>query len=459
MANSYKFLISALSVLYLYSGDLKAQTNKPAEIQVTAYKTTMLANGEDEVLITAKIIDSKGKDVPGISKPVIYKIVGDASLVSINGVKAQSLRQTDSTWQADLSGTARIILKAGTTRTPIKFEAKADSLALGATEIHTIQPGKPHKVTNDRYKARTTTDKILGADISFLPQLESRGIKFTDNGIQKDALVILKEHGFNYIRLRIFNDPAQPKGYSPTRGFCDLEHTKQMAKRVKAAGMKFLLDFHYSDYWADPQQQNKPVAWVGKDFKTLKDSVQAYTTFVMQQLKDQGTEPDMVQIGNEVNHGMIWPEGHINNLDSLASLFYAGFKGVKAVSPKSIIMLHVALGGQAEESEFFYDAMQKRNVPYDIIGLSYYPKWHGTLDDLKNNIASLSKKYNRQIMVAEYTHVKREVNDIAFNVPRGKGIGTFIWEPLNTWEAIFDRSGKSNELLDVYPEIAEKYLK
>jgi arabinogalactan endo-1,4-beta-galactosidase len=459
MNNFFKFLTSALLVFTACPNDGKAQVGKPVEIQVTAYKTTMLANGKDQVLITTKIIDSAGKDVPGITKLVTYKIIGDANLVSINGIKAQSLQKTDSTWQTDLSGTARIILKAGTTRTFIKFQAKADSLAAGSTEIHTIRPGKPHKVTNDRYKAKTTADKILGADISFLPQLEARGIKFTDHGVEKDAIAILKEHGFNYVRLRIFNNPAQPKGYSPTNGFCDLEHTKQMAKRAKAAGMKLLLDFHYSDYWADPQQQNKPAAWASADFNSLKDSVQSYTQQVMQQLKNQGTEPEMVQIGNEINHGMIWPEGHVNNLDSLAQLLYAGFRGVKAVSPQTIIMVHVALGGQAEESKFFYDAMRQRNLPYDIIGLSYYPKWHGTLNDLKNNMASLSKKYNKQIMVAEYTHLKREVNDIAFNVPGGKGVGSFIWEPLNTWEAIFDRSGKANELLDVYPGIAEKYIK
>ena len=446
-------------VLGICAGNLKAQTSKPTEIQVTAYKTTMLANGKDKVLITAKIIDKQGKEVPGLTKPVTYKLSGGASLVSIDGVNAQNLRKTDSTWHTTLTGTARIILKAGTTRAPIKFEARADSLGAGAPEILAIRPCKPHKVTRARYDARTTTDKILGVDISFLPQLEARGIKFTDQGVEKDAIAILKEHGFNYIRLRIFHNPAQPKGYSPTQGFCDLEHTKQMAKRVKAAGLKLLLDFHYSDYWADPQQQNKPLAWAGNDFPTLKDSVQAYTQRVMQQLKNQGTEPEMVQIGNEINHGMIWPEAHVNNLDSLAQLLYAGFQGVKAVSPNSLIMMHVALGGQAEESEFFYDALRRRNVPYDIIGLSYYPKWHGTLDDLKSNIAGLSKRYNKQIMVAEYTHLKREVNDIAFNVPEGKGIGSFIWEPLNTWEAIFDRTGKANELLDVYPAIAEKYLK
>jgi arabinogalactan endo-1,4-beta-galactosidase len=460
MLNLFNIRLGALITLAVVQLEAHAQQVKPkGEIQVTAYKTTMLADGKDQALIIAKLIDSKGNVIPNLTKSITYKVLGNAEIVSIDGKDAGKLRKTDSTWQTTLTNSSRIILRAGKERSMIKLEAKSDSLAPGATEIHTVQPGIPHQVSNLNYKPRNTTDKIIGADISFLPQLESRNIKFSKNGAEKDVLLMLKEHGFNYIRLRIFNDPAQPKGYSPKKGFCDLEQTKLMAKRVKAAGLKLLLDFHYSDYWADPQQQNKPAAWLGKDFNSLKDSVQEYTRNVMQQLKNQQTEPDMVQIGNEINHGMIWPEGHINNLDSLAGLLYAGFKGVKAVSPESLIMLHVALGGQAEESEFFYDAMQKRNVPYDIIGLSYYPKWHGTLPDLTKNINGLAKKYNRQIMVAEYTHLKREVNDIAFNVPQGKGIGTFIWEPLNTWEAIFDRSGKANELLDVYPAVAEKYLK
>ncbi|RYZ99457.1 MAG: hypothetical protein EOP47_16700 [Sphingobacteriaceae bacterium] len=459
MYNHIKLLTGTLLLLATAPVTMYAQQGKPVEVQVTPYKTTMLANGTDETLITVKIIDGKGNNVAGIKRPVTYKVIGDAAIISINDANAKSLRKTDTTWQTNLTGTARVILRAGTKLAHIKFEAKVDSLYPGSTEIHTVKPGKAHKVTSDIYTAKTTTDKILGADISFLPELEAKGIKFTNHGIEKDAITILKEHGFNYIRLRIFNNPAQPKGYSPGKGFCDLAHTKQMAKRVKAVGMKLLLDFHYSDYWADPQQQYKPAAWEGRDFAALTDSVQAFTTMVMQQLKDQGTTPDMVQVGNEINHGMIWPDGQINNLDSLSQLLYAGVKGVKAVSPSSLIMIHVALGGQAAESEFFYDAMRDRNVPYDIIGLSYYPKWHGNLADLKGNLAGLSKKYNKQIMVAEYTHLKREVNDLAFNVPGGKGIGSFIWEPLSTWEAIFDHTGKANELLDVYPGIAEKYLK
>jgi beta-galactosidase len=177
----------------------------------------------------------------------------------------------------------------------------------------------------------------------------------------------------------------------------------------------------------------------------------------MQELKDQGTTPDMVQVGNEINHGMIWPEGSINNLDSLAQLIYSGLQGVKAVSPSTSIMLHIALGGQNTESRFFLDAMAERKVPFDVIGLSYYPKWHGTLTDLNNNMADLAARYPQQVMVAEYTQLKREVNDIAFTVPDGKALGTFIWEPLNTWEQIFDRDGKSNELINIYPEIAKKY--
>ena len=111
-----------------------------------------------------------------------------------------------------------------------------------------------------------TVDKMMGADISFLPQLEERGMKFSDKGVEKDAIQILKDHGFNYVRLRIFNDPANDSGYSPKKGFCDLEHTIQMAKRIKAAGMKLLLDFHYSDYWADPGKQYKPAAWKNLSF-------------------------------------------------------------------------------------------------------------------------------------------------------------------------------------------------
>jgi arabinogalactan endo-1,4-beta-galactosidase len=360
-----------------------------------------------------------------------------------------------------LNGRMSLVLEAGKTRSVIKFDVKSGGINKGSVEIHTIQPGVAHPVTSGKPIAgdAKVTDKIIGADISALPQLESRGIKFSNKvGQQEDVLKIMKDNGFNYIRLRIFDHPEQPKGYS--RGgqpFCDLQHTLAMAKRIKAAGMKFLLDFHYSDTWADPQRRDKPAAWSNLEFATLKDSVYVYTKNVMQALKSQGTAPDMVQIGNEINHGMLWPDGEINNLDSLSALIYAGIKGAKEVSPSTIIMLHIALGGQNDEARFFLDNMNKRKVPFDVIGLSYYPKWHGTLADLKANMADLAGRYKKYVMVAEYSQLKQEVNDIAFTVPGGKAIGTFIWEPLSTWESFFDRDGKINSFMDPYPIIAKKY--
>jgi beta-galactosidase len=302
-------------------------------------------------------------------------------------------------------------------------------------------------------------DKMLGADISFLPQLEERGIKFSDNGVEKDAVQILKENGFNYVRLRLFVNPEHDSGYSRNKGFCDLGHTIDMAKRIKAAGMKFLLDFHYSDTWADPEKQFKPHAWKGKNFEELRQTVFDYTKDVLEQLKKAGVAPQMVQVGNEINRGMIWPEGHINNLDSLAQLIYAGIQGVKAVEPSTTIMVHIALGGQNEESRFFLDNMIMRGVPFDVIGLSYYPRWHNTLGELSYNLDDLAKRYDKDVIVVEYSQLKREVNELSFNVYGAHGKGTAIWEPLNTWEAFFDRQGKSNELLRVYNDLNKQYIR
>ena len=353
----------------------EAQTGKPAEIVVTPYKTTMVANGKDKALINISVIDKQGNDVSNASNLIHIKITGDAAVISANkkNVPANNMEP----FQGKLiDGKLSIVLQAGRNRGVVKFDATADSLITGSTEIHTVQPGTPHPVTTGTQIAGKgkIDDKIIGADISFLPQLEAHGMKFYDkSGQQKDAIAILKENGFNYIRLRIFNHPEVAKGYSPGKGFCDLQHTMQMAKRIKAAGLKFLLDFHYSDTWADPQRQDVPAVWSTLDFPTLKDSLFNYTKTVMQSLKNQGTVPDMVQVGNEINHGMVWPYGEINNLDSLANLIYAGVRAVKAVNPATKIMVHIALGGQNEEAHFFLDNMQKRNVPFDVIGLSIIP--------------------------------------------------------------------------------------
>ncbi|MFI5161506.1 MAG: glycosyl hydrolase 53 family protein [Sphingobacteriales bacterium] len=456
-------LIALLSVISFLpanaQGRKKGSPGQPFEVQITPYKTTMKADGKDTALIAVNIIDNEGKTVANADNVVTFIATGKGKIISIKkGDNTIMTAPDNGVWKTNVyKGTCQVIIQTTTERGALKFEAKSDSLWTGSTDIQAVWPGIPHPVINTVYKPHKVKDKILGADISFLPELESRGVKFSDNGVPKDAIQILKDHGFNYIRLRIFNDPAAPKGYSPGKGFCDLEHTKAMAKRVKAAGMKLLLDFHYSDTWADPGKQFKPAAWEGEDFPALKKSIHDFTVKVMRELKDQGTTPDMVQVGNEINHGMIWPDGAVNNLDTLAQFLYAGVTGVKEVSPFTTIMLHIALGGQNSESRFWLDAMEARKVPFDVIGLSYYPKWHGTLTDLKNNMTDLAKRYPQQVSVAEYTYLKSEVNNIAFSLPDGKSVGTFIWEPLNTWEQFFDKDGKSNNLINVYPEIAKKY--
>jgi arabinogalactan endo-1,4-beta-galactosidase len=291
-----------------------------------------------------------------------------------------------------------------------------------------------------------------------LPQLESRGMTFYDKGVETDAIVILKDHGFNYIRLRVFVNPENEKGYSPNTGFCGLENTLKMARRVKDAGLNLLLDFHYSDTWADPQKQYKPKAWEGLAFEELTTRLKTYTKSVLLELKEQGTMPDMVQVGNEINHGIVWPEGHISNLDNLAALLKAGTEAVREVDASTTVMMHLALGGQNEETVFWFDNMIARGVEFDIIGLSYYPQWHCTLDDLNANMLDIINRYQKDINVVEYSAFKREVHDLVFNLPENRGNGTCIWEPLNTWSRIFDRQGNALDDITIYDEMKTQYL-
>ncbi len=435
--------------------------DKAFEVVITPYKTTLLANGKDATVINVTVIDKQGREVPDGDNLIHFTIKGDAKIIGVGNGDPSSHEPDkvfDNTWQRKLfNGKCQFIVQSGTKENFVHIEATSDGLYKASTDIATIIPSTSSNKTNSANNfIKKKVDKMLGADISFPPELEAKGMKFSDKGVEKDAIEILKDHGFNYVRLRIFNDPAADSGYSPKKGFCDLQHTLEMAKRIKKAGLKLLLDFHYSDTWADPGKQYKPAAWKGLSFFELTKSLHNYTKEVMLALKQQNTLPDMVQNGNEINHGIVWPDGRVNNLDSLSQLIKAGITAVKEVAPSTIIMLHVALGGQHDESVWFIDNMLARGVQFDVIGESYYPKWHGTLDDLKNNLTSLAKRYPQDVIVVEYSQLKNEVNKIAFDLPGGKGKGTCIWEPLSTWEKIFERDGKSNELINLYDEISKK---
>ncbi len=438
-------------------------TGEPFEVVVTPYKTTMLADGKDATVLNISVVDRQGREVPDANNLIRFGLNGDAKIIGVgNGDPSSHERDKYNDTAAHrylFNGKAQVIILAGKAPSNIHFEARSEGLWTGATDIFAVHPSAPAQNIKATAVKKQVIEKMIGADISFLPELEARGMKFSDKGVEKDAIAILKDHGFNYIRLRIFNDPAADSGYSPKKGFCDLENTKKMAKRVKAAGMKLLLDFHYSDYWADPGKQYKPAAWKGLSFEVLKDSMYQYTKRVISELKAQGTTPDMVQIGNEINHGIIWPDGHVNNRDSLAQLLITGTNATLSVDPNIIMMLHVALGGQNDESVWFIRDMMARGVQFNVIGQSYYPKWHGTLDDLRNNMTDLVKRFDKDIILVEYSQVKNEVHEITFGLANDRGRGTFIWEPLNTWERVFDNSGKSNEFMLVYDELSRKFLK
>ncbi len=330
-------------------------------------------------------------------------------------------------------------------------------LGLVASSTAAENEGKPTTIPDVRVAF------ILGADISWVQQQEDEGVCFADHGVLKDILAILKDHGFNWIRLRVFHNPKAENGYS-SKGYCDLDHTLAMAKRIKAAGLRFLLDFHYSDTWADPGHQIKPVAWKDLHGAELERAVHDHTRDVVAALKRQGTLPDMVQIGNEISNGFLWPDGNVwksGKWDVFCGLIKAGIAGARDVDPSAKIMLHLAWGGQNAQSRSFLDKAIAQGVKFDIIGQSYYPKWHGTLDDLKANLTDLAGRYKQDIMVVEYSVPNvRQINDIVHGLPNGKGLGTFIWEPTK-WEgpALFDGKGNTKPEIDVYLRMSEDYGK
>jgi arabinogalactan endo-1,4-beta-galactosidase len=292
----------------------------------------------------------------------------------------------------------------------------------------------------------------VGADISWLQWQEDMGIRFSDGGVEGDALAILRDNGFNYIRLRLFVNPKSELGYSQRDGYCDLEHTVAMAKRIKEAGMYFLLDFHYSDNWADPQKQIMPQAWQTFSYEEVCNALYEHTKETLLALKREGIVPDMVQVGNEVSNGMLWPYGSVrHSFEGLCGLLREGVRAVREYAPEAEVMLHVALGGQAEESQRFFDAMNEYDVEYDIIGQSYYPEWHGTLEELEANTRDLVQRYNKPLIVVEYRDHYLDIERIVRSLPNGLGRGTFIWEATSPqWGKLFDENGAATPALDNY---------
>jgi arabinogalactan endo-1,4-beta-galactosidase len=316
----------------------------------------------------------------------------------------------------------------------------ASSFVIGSAAL--AQSAEPNA---SALPAHRTGPYILGADISWVQEDEAEGSTYYDHGKQKDVFQILKDYGFNYIRLRVFVNPASPRGYAARskEAFCDEAHTLAMAKRVRAAGMGLLVDFHYSDTWADPGKQFKPAAWENLDLPALKKALYDHTRSVLSALKEQGTTSDMVQIGNEVTNGLLWPDGRAkDHFDNFAELVKSGIAATRSVDPAIKVVLHHDKGNNNAVVRWWLDNLISRGVRFDIIGLSC--NTDGPAEKWKANFDDLAVRYPQYgLLAAEYSYRKRELNDVVYNVPDRRGLGSFIWEPTRHHEAIFDREGRN----------------
>lgn len=231
---------------------------------------------------------------------------------------------------------------------------------------------------------------VKGVDISFLPEIEQAGVKFYNAaGTEQDVLDILKVNGVNTIRLRLWHTPSTTHS--------SLQEVDEFSKRIKAKGFKLWLTVHYSDWWADPGQQVKPAAWATASFTDLADSVYNYTKKITTILN-----PDIIQIGNEINPGFLLPDGDKGNLVNFATLLKKGVQGVRDVSPNAKVMIHYA--GLSGAASFFW-LLKGQGVTFDQIGISYYPLWHGKdLNTLKSTIDELGNSFNKEVIIAETSY-------------------------------------------------------
>ena len=242
---------------------------------------------------------------------------------------------------------------------------------------------------------------VKGMDLSTLLELERCGAKYYDNGEERDLLAIMKSYDVDTIRIRLWNDPWSETGESYGAGENDLKTSLEIAKRVTAAGFGVLLNFHYSDFWADPGKQIKPKAWADYGVKELEQAVYDYTLESMQTFLDAGVNITMVQVGNELSNGLLWPEGKVPNYDNIATFVNAGIRAVRKADAAIPVMIHLDNGGNNALYREWFDNFTKRGEDFEIIGLSYYPFWHGSLQMLNDNMNDIAERYGKDLVIAE----------------------------------------------------------
>lgn len=351
-------------------------------------------------------------------------------------------------------------------------------------------------------------DFMMGVDASMIKKvIDQGGIYYNLNGVEQNVFEILADAGVNYMRVRVWNDPFSPIGLQGG-GDMTIEQAFWIAREARRVNMRIILNLHYSDTWADPEHQVKPYAWETLTMSEMLDAIEDFTYDSVMYFKNRGVTPQMIQIGNEINNGMLFEEGRLiwndpTSYDRLANMLKSGIKGAKKADQFIKTIIHLADGGKFAIFDEFFGAMKDRKVDYDIIGASFYPFYHGTLDRLQDNLNQISAKYNKQVFVAEtsyaYTQQShpnasnifglnqeenggylatiqgqatslRDVIEVVANVPNQKGLGIVYWEPAwlpvigagwaedgtqATWsnQALFTYSGKALPSINVFKDV------
>lgn len=243
---------------------------------------------------------------------------------------------------------------------------------------------------------------ILGADLSMIEPMEKQGVRYKDaKGKEREVLSLFMENGWTWFRIRLFVNPGTNGG-----AIQDLPFALRYAARVKGVGGKLLLDIHYSDTWADPAHQTTPAAWQSLSDAELEKKVEEYTRSVMEAFRAQGTDPDMVKVGNEITPGMLWPLGRNDSPEGWERLTRYLKAGIRGLEPRPggkrpAVMIHIDRGGKAEAVKWFFDRLESAGVPWEVMGLSFYPWWHGTLSNLEETLLLAATRYHRPIVVVE----------------------------------------------------------
>lgn len=306
---------------------------------------------------------------------------------------------------------------------------------------------------------------LKGADVSWVTQMEAAGKKFYDSaGKETELMQLLKNTGMNIIRLRVW--------VNPQNGWNGTDDVVAKAVRAKALGFKLMIDFHYSDTWADPGKQTRPVAWDGQDFATLRQSVAAHTTVVLNALKAKGITPEFVQVGNETNDGMLWPDGKASaNMSNFAQLINAGYDAVKSVDSSILVIVHLSNGFDNSMYRWLFDGLKNNGGKWDVIGMSLYPtagNWAMRNTQCLTNMDDMVMRYGKPVIVCEVgmpwdepATCKSFLSDLIAKVKSvkdHKGIGVLYWEPesYQQWQGYtlgaFDNDGKPTIALDAFKE-------